>query len=426
VKRWFDSLFSRLLLAQLLLTALLIGLFWGWGGRRQGEELAGLHASAWAAALQARDRLPGDVRVTSTVSMLPGPPPADAVSVAYLWRYRFLPEQLQQHGVTVHAVLLSGRDRDAVVWLQVDQRGGGREWVGVRSGSGGMDLHFSVWIATALAFAATLGVVWSLNRWVIRPLSDLLRDMRGFEMAGVVPDAVVEGAPAELRELARQFAGLARQSSQADERRRTMMAGISHDLRSPLGRIRLAAELLPEAPGVAKRRASIARDVRVADRLLDSFIDFARAEDEEVVGRVDLRALVLDLAAHETDVRLKELPPHPQWLEPASAVALERALRNLLDNARRHGVAPICLALHTDARETVLSVRDHGPGVAAAAFDLVTQPFFRGEASRHTPGTGLGLSIVQRTANRHGGRLVLVEAHPGLRVELRLPPCREA
>jgi two-component system osmolarity sensor histidine kinase EnvZ len=323
-------------------------------------------------------------------------------------------------------VLLSGRDRDAVVWLQVDQRGGGREWVGVRSGSGGLDLHFSVWIATALAFAATLGVVWSLKRWVIRPLSDLLRDMRGFEMAGVVPDAVVEGAPAELRELARQFAGLARQSSQADERRRTMMAGISHDLRSPLGRIRLAAELLPEAPGVAKRRASIARDVRVADRLLDSFIDFARAEDEEVVGRVDLRALVLDLAAHETDVRLKELPPHPQWLEPASAVALERALRNLLDNARRHGVAPICLALHTDARETVLSVRDHGPGVAAAAFDLVTQPFFRGEASRHTPGTGLGLSIVQRTANRHGGRLVLVEAHPGLRVELRLPPCREA
>jgi two-component system osmolarity sensor histidine kinase EnvZ len=205
-----------------------------------------------------------------------------------------------------------------------------------------------------------------------------------------------------------------------------MMAGISHDLRSPLGRIRLAAELLPEAPGVAKRRDSIARDVRVADRLLDSFIDFARAEDEEVVGRVDLRALVLDLAAHETDVRLKELPPHPQWLEPASAVALERALRNLLDNARRHGVAPICLALHTDARETVLSVRDHGPGVAAAAFDLVTQPFFRGEASRHTPGTGLGLSIVQRTANRHGGRLVLVEVHPGLRVELRLPPCREA
>jgi two-component system osmolarity sensor histidine kinase EnvZ len=424
--RWFDSLFSRLLLVQLLLTALLIGLFWGWGGRRQGEELAGLYAPAWAAALQARDRLPGDVRVASTVSMLPGPPPADALPVAYLWRYRFLPEQLQRQGVTVHAVLLSGRDRDAVVWLQVDQRGGGLEWVGVRSGSGGLDLHISVWIATALAFAATLGVVWSLKRWVIRPLSDLLRDMRRFETEGVVPDALVEGAPAELRELAQQFAGLARQSSQAEERRRTMMAGISHDLRSPLGRIRLAAELLPQAAGVEKRRTSIARDVRVADRLLDSFIDFARAEDEEVTGRVDLRALVLDLAAQEPDVRIEDLPERAQWLEPASAVALERALRNLLDNARHYGAAPICLALNADARESVLSVRDHGPGVPASAFKLVTQPFFRGEASRHTPGTGLGLAIVQRTTTRHGGRLVLVEAHPGLRVELRLPPCRPA
>jgi len=71
-----------------------------------------------------------------------------------------------------------------------------------------------------------------------------------------------------------------------------------------------------------------------------------------------------------------------------------------------------------------MSVRDHGPGVAASAFNLVTQPFFRGEVSRSTPGTGLGLAIVQRTANRHGGRLVLVDANPGLQVELRLPPCR--
>jgi signal transduction histidine kinase len=70
-------------------------------------------------------------------------------------------------------------------------------------------------------------------------------------------------------------------------------------------------------------------------------------------------------------------------------------------------------------------VRDHGPGVAASAFDLVTQPFYRGEASRHKPGTGLGLAIVQRTAHRHGGRLVLKQAQPGLLVELQLPRCQE-
>jgi two-component system osmolarity sensor histidine kinase EnvZ len=424
--RWFDSFFSRLLLVQVLLALLLAGLFWGWGARKQGEDLGLLLAPSWAAALQARGTLPVDVPVTAAVSLLPGPPPPDAADVMFLWRYRVLPAELQRLGVVVHDIKLNGRDGGAVVWLQVDRRdGGGREWVGVRSRAGGMDLRLSVWAATGVAAAAILGVIWGFSRWVARPLSDLQRAMRRFEADAVVPGQFAQSAPAELRDLAQQFAGLARLSSEADERRRMMMAGISHDLRSPLGRIRLAAELLPQAAGVEKRRSSIARDVRVADRLLDSFIDFARAEDEEVKGRVDLRALVMDLAAQEPDVRIEDLPERAQWLEPASAVALERALRNLLDNARHYGAAPICLALKTDARESVLSVRDHGPGVPASAFSLVTQPFFRGEASRQSPGTGLGLAIVHRTTTRHGGRLLLVEAHPGLRVELRLPPCRQ-
>jgi len=423
--RWFDSLFSRLLLVQVLLALLLAVLFWGWGARKQGEDLGLLQAPAWAAALKGRSTLPVDVPVTATVSLLPGPPPPDAGPVMFLWRYRVVPAEMQRLGVAVHDIKLSGRDGGAVIWLLVDGRdGGGREWVGVRSRAGGMDLRVSVWVATGVAAAAILGVMWGLSRWVARPLSDLQLAMRRFEAESVVPEAFSESAPAELRDLAQQFAGLARQSSEADERRRTMMAGISHDLRSPLGRIRLAAELLPQAAGVEKRRTSIARDVRVADRLLNSFIDFARAEDEDVSGSVDLRALVLDLAAQEPDLRIEDLPERAQWLEPASAVALERALRNLVDNARQYGAAPICLSLRTDSRGAVLSVRDHGPGVAASAFNLVTQPFFRGEVSRSTPGTGLGLAIVQRTANRHGGRLVLVDANPGLQVELRLPPCR--
>jgi two-component system osmolarity sensor histidine kinase EnvZ len=424
--RWFDSLFSRLLLVQVLLALLLAGLFWGWGARKQGEDLGALQAPAWAAALQARGALPGDVPVTSAVSLLPGPPPPDAAEVMFLWRYRTLPAELGRLGVAVHDIKLSGRDGNAVAWLEVDRHaGGGREWVGVRSRTGGLELRQSVWIATAVAALAIFGVIWGLSRWVARPLSALQRAMHRFESDAVVPGHFAQSAPAELRDLAQQFTGMARQRKDADERRRGMMAGISHDLRSPLGRIRLAAELLPSAAGVARRRASIARDVHVADRLLDSFIDFARAEDEEVTGRVDLRALVLDLRAHEPDVRIEDLPERPQWLAPASAVALERALRNLLDNGRHHGLAPIFLALRTDNRGTVLSVRDHGPGVAASAFDLVTQPFYRGEASRHKPGTGLGLAIVQRTAHRHGGRLVLKQAQPGLLVELQLPRCQE-
>jgi two-component system osmolarity sensor histidine kinase EnvZ len=230
-----------------------------------------------------------------------------------------------------------------------------------------------------------------------------------------------------LRELAQQFAELARQRRHLDEQRRTMLAAISHDLRSPLGRIRMAAELLPEAEGVALRREAINRNVQVADRLLGSFIDMARAEDEPIQGRVDLCALLQAVADDEEDVTLASLPSPPLWLQPASAVALERAVRNLVENARHHATAPIELSLHREAQgqgprqHAVLSVRDHGPGIAPALRAQMVQPFLRGEQSRHTPGTGLGLSIVQRTAVRHGGQLLLQDAAPGLRAELRLP-----
>ena len=112
-----------------------------------------------------------------------------------------------------------------------------------------------------------------------------------------------------------------------------------------------------------------------------------------------------------------------RWLQPASEVALERALRNLIDNARRHGAVPIELGLRCDDEATLLWVRDHGPGIAPALREHLQQPFARGESSRLVPGTGLGLAIAQRTSKRHGGRLVLQDAAPGLRVELHLPRC---
>jgi two-component system osmolarity sensor histidine kinase EnvZ len=214
---------------------------------------------------------------------------------------------------------------------------------------------------------------------------------------------------------------LARLRNELDEQRRTMLAAISHDLRSPLGRIRMAAELLPDGDGVAVRRDTIVRNVQVADRLLGSFIDMARAEDAPITERVDLCALLGDVARTEADATLGPLPEPAVWLEPASALSLQRALRNLLDNARHHGAMPIELTLRCDGLEVVVSVRDHGPGIAAQELADMQRPFTRGDSSRLTPGTGLGLAIAQRTAQRHGGALVLSDAAPGLRAELRLP-----
>jgi two-component system, OmpR family, osmolarity sensor histidine kinase EnvZ len=120
-----------------------------------------------------------------------------------------------------------------------------------------------------------------------------------------------------------------------------MLAAISHDLRSPLSRIRMAAELLSHAQEMPVRREAILRNVDVANRLLTSFIDMAYAEEEPIEGSVNLRTLTLSVAAAIPGVRLVELPEEEVWLAPASSVALERALRNLIDNAVVHGQPPI-------------------------------------------------------------------------------------
>ena len=262
---------------------------------------------------------------------------------------------------------------------------------------------------------------WWLSRRVLQPLAELRQAMSRFQTDGRPPGPASPGAPLELRELSQQFDELVRQRQALDTERRTMLAAISHDLRSPLGRIRMAAELLPEAEGVALRREAIVRNVLVADRLLGNFIDLARADEEPINDRVDLVALLVEHVDVDTDGAQLSLPANPVVLEPASALALERALRNLLDNARHHGAPPLQVALRVQGRQAVISVRDHGSGIAPDARSAMLQPFTRGEGNRQTPGTGLGLAIVLRTAQRHGGHLELLDAAPGLRAELQLP-----
>lgn len=140
------------------------------------------------------------------------------------------------------------------------------------------------------------------------------------------------------------------------------------------------------------------------------------------MGNLGLSALVLDITQGITDLRLLELPQEPQWLAPASAIALERALSNLIDNAHIYGAPPIEMGLRCDDT-TLIWVRDYGPGVDPAQYKHLLQPFTRAEANRLRPGTGLGLAIVHRTVARHQGKVVLMDAKPGLRVELHLPGC---
>ena len=108
-------------------------------------------------------------------------------------------------------------------------------------------------------------------------------------------------------------------------------------------------------------------------------------------------------------------------LEPASGVLLQRALINLLDNARHHGRPPVVVRLQADGGHATLTVRDHGPGIAPEQRETLLRPFYRGASDRGVPGTGLGLPVVERCVRRHGGEMQLLDAAPGLAVRLRFP-----
>lgn len=281
---------------------------------------------------------------------------------------------------------------------------------------------FVMTVAIVPTIAGVAAALSKMRRKIREQEGHLLAAMQRFAFHGEVPENNGARATEAPNELWMQFTELARQRRDLDEKRRTMLAAISHDLRSPLARIRMAAELLPDADGVAQRREIIVRNIAVANRLLTDFIDMARADGEPIAGRVDLRTLVLELARAEPSVRVMELPNQTQWLQPASAVALERALSNLVENAKIHGAEPIEVGLRCDSA-TVLWVRDHGIGLPVALHAEMLKPFTRGEFSRLTPGTGLGLAIVNSATTRHGGALELKNAGPGLCVELHLPPC---
>lgn len=433
--KWLDSLFARIFLLQLAAALVLAVVFAVLLFNEQASIFARATAPLWMSALQpvrqqlARGespRLPRTQTVTSLVELQPGPPPDDARVMPLIPRYRALLSELRAQGLPVARLAVSGRTGRATTWLEL-QDGDKRVWVGVRGMLEGPDIRRRGTLGFVIALLVFVaGAAW-LSRRIARPLQDLQASMKAFAATGrpPLPTDAPQG-PAEVRQLARQFAEFAAQRTQQDEARDMMLAGISHDLRSPLSRIRMAAELLPDAPGVRDKQASIVRNVQAADRLVGAFLDLARASAEPLDERVDLTALtrrLLDSGDHE-GVRL-ELAAGPLWLQPASSAALERMLVNLLDNAAKYGQPPVVVSLQARAAHAVLTVRDHGAGIAPGQMDALRKAFFRGSHDRGLPGSGLGLAIAERSVQRHGGEMTLLDAGPGLAVQLRFPLAAE-
>jgi two-component system osmolarity sensor histidine kinase EnvZ len=279
-------------------------------------------------------------------------------------------------------------------------------------------LHWLGWAGILLTLA--LFVAWLIVSRVTRPLRTLSGAAREVGL-GRHPEPLPETGAIELQQLAASFNRMSDDLKKMEGERAEILAGISHDLRTPLTRLRLESEMSIHDD---EARQAVIEDIEQMDSIIAQFLHYARGEDEERSERTDLNALVEQLAGAQgrgtapPQLHLGELPP--SRVQPR---ALARAIVNLLENARKYGGPELTVATRAVNDEIIIEVLDRGPGIPESEVERLKRPFTRAQNARtDASGTGLGLAIVERIARAHDGHLELLPREGGgLIARLRLP-----
>jgi len=277
---------------------------------------------------------------------------------------------------------------------------------------------FAAYIA-AVILVGLLGSIWAVSL-ATRPLRRLSEAADRFG-ADVNAAPLSETGPREVKQAAAAFNRMQRRLRQFVLDRTRMLAAISHDLRTPLTRMRLRTEMMEDAD----QRTKMLGDLQEMEDMVGATLAFAHEESIDEQSRsLDLRVLLDTIAADAREagqsVSLAPAEPAVTAMRPR---ALKRALVNVVDNAVRYGGGAE-IGLAQDGGDAVITIADHGPGIPEAEREAVLRPFYRCEASRSrdTGGIGLGLSIASDTISAHGGSIALSETPGGgLTVEIRLP-----
>lgn len=279
-----------------------------------------------------------------------------------------------------------------------------------------LGLEWLGWGAALLALA--LAGAWLIASNLARPLAALERAAARIGRGEAHQPLAAQG-PRELRSLGAAFNRMARDLESMERERAMVLAGISHDLRTPLSRMRLALEMsgaTQDAKDEMRRGdlAAIVADIEEIDAIIGQFLDFARGVKEEKT-RQDLGALMDEVAEHYLrlgkNISVKSNGAMPF---PFARMAVRRAVSNLVDNALRYAGEPVEIELLRSSGAAVIEVRDRGPGIPAAEAERMKRPFIRLDAARSGPaGAGLGLAIVERVARAHGGALELAPREGG-------------
>ncbi|MDY0308426.1 MAG: ATP-binding protein [Castellaniella sp.] len=321
----------------------------------------------------------------------------------------------------VPGIWISFQINDEMYWLVFDRDQlrltTGREWLG--------------WV-TASLLLALLGAAISV-RFINQPLAQLAKVAQQLAR-GETPTPLPEKGPGEIRDMNIAFNRMARDLRQNEADREIMLAGISHDLRTPLARIRLEIEM---GHMTDEARQAIDDDLAQINHSIGQLMEYARPAGQVPEAGIDVSRVLQDLFERERSHTESQGGDLTASIQPGlqariSANDLKRIVSNLIENARRYGRsaddgrAHINLAAHQSGNQLTIEVRDRGTGIPQTDIQRLLRPFARGESARTgVSGAGLGLSIVERLLGQVGGKFTLAPNTPcGLLARIEIPKAR--
>ncbi|MFY8326766.1 two-component system sensor histidine kinase EnvZ [Pseudoalteromonas sp. ZZD1] len=299
-----------------------------------------------------------------------------------------------------------------IYWVEAPQAPG--FWVKVPlTGFKDNNLEFLTFYLSSIGFLSVLGG-WLFARHLNRPLKALQQAAVKVGV-GDFSTKLEEHGSTEVIEVTRAFNQMSRGIAALENDRRLLMAGVSHDLRTPLTRIRLATEMMSAEEDYL--REGIIYDIEDMNAIIDQFIEYLRHHKREELAHEDLNAIVSEVVhseqKHQRNIRFIENPNLDNV--PLSMVAIKRVVTNMIENAIRYSDDDIEVetALSNDKKYAIVMVNDQGPGIPESELETVFEPFKQGDAARGSEGSGLGLAIIKRIIDMHDGKVKLVNRPEG-------------
>ncbi|MFZ2267052.1 MAG: ATP-binding protein [Azonexus sp.] len=421
--------FLLLALLVLLTTAAWLSLFRYMDAEPRARETAQLAASAvnliraslFAAAPEKRLALFADFATREGIRLLPAEP-EDRVEIMPESRFHSLLQRELGSRLGEHTRIAASVDGEPGFWVsfRLDEDDQDEYWLVLprERAARNFAAHWLSW--SLLAIILALAVAWLIASRISRPLKAMARSVEAVGR-GHTPTPLPEDGAEELGRLASAFNTMASDLESHEKDRSEVLAGISHDLRTPLTRLRLEAEL---SVADESARLAVVADIEQMEAVISQFMDYARTETGEEPVVTDLAALLTGLAERQSligrslSLELAPLPP-----VKLRQKAINRALTNLIDNAWKYGGGAVSLRACLLDGAVQIDVSDQGPGIPEGETERLKRPFARLDTARtNAAGTGLGLAIVERIARHHGGHFdLLPNPGGGLLARLTLP-----